>query len=177
MKIREVIVVEGQNDINKIQSCIEADCLKTNGTHLSKKFLQQLVEINNVRGVIVMTDDDYPGRWIRTQIQEHLKNCKHAYIDKKVSSTKRKVGIEHATCETIQKALKDIVHYETESETLSYTEYISCGFISGQSTELRQQVLKHLGLPTMNNKRLFKTLNMMKITKEELERIVHANHQ
>lgn len=177
MKIKEVIIVEGQNDINKIQSCIEADCLKTNGTHLSKKFLQQLVEINTIRGVIVMTDDDYPGRWIRTQIQEHLKTCKHAYVDKKVSSTTRKVGIEHASCEVIKKALNDIVHYETESESLSYTEYINCGFISGQSSEIRQKVLQQLGLPTMNNKRLYKTLNMMKITIEELERIVHVNHQ
>lgn len=177
MKIREVIVVEGQNDINKIQSCIEADCLKTNGTHLSKKFLQQLVEINTIRGVIVMTDDDYPGRWIRTQIQEQLKTCKHAYVDKKVSSTTKKVGIEHASCETIKKALVDLVQYESENESISYTEYIACGFISGQSSQLRQKVLQELGLPTMNNKRLFKTLNMMKITKEELERIVHANNQ
>lgn len=177
MKIKEVIIVEGQNDINKIQSCIEVDCLKTNGTHLSKKFLQQLIEINNIRGVIVMTDDDYPGRWIRTQIQEQLKTCKHAYVDKKVSSTTKKVGIEHATCETIKKALVDLVQYESESESISYAEYIACGFISGQSSQLRQKVLQELGLPTMNNKRLFKTLNMMKITKDELERIVHDNNK
>lgn len=35
MKIKEIIVVEGKNDTNVLQSCIDCDTIETNGTHLS----------------------------------------------------------------------------------------------------------------------------------------------
>lgn len=167
LEIKEVIIVEGQNDINKVQSCVQCDCLKTNGTHLNPGFLKDLIKINQTRGIIVMTDDDYPGRWIRSQIQEVLGNCKHAYIDKSVSSTPKKVGIEHASCQEIKRALSEVCSYDIKNESLSFSDYIELDLVSNYVK--RNKMIKKLGLPPMNSKRFFKVLNMMNITKEDLE--------
>lgn len=171
LKISEIIVVEGQNDINKVSSCIHCDCVKTNGTHLSQSFLEQLKTMNKTRGVIVMTDDDYPGRWIRSQIQEALGECKHAYIDKSVSRTSRKVGIEHASCQSIVEALNKVSHYSNESQSISKSEYVESGLVTNY--QQRNQLIKKLGLPPMNSKRFFKVLNMMNISLKEL---LNENH-
>ena len=42
MKIKEVIVVEGKNDTNKLKSVLECDTIETSGTHLSKQVLDTL---------------------------------------------------------------------------------------------------------------------------------------
>lgn len=177
IKIKEVIVVEGQNDIHKIQSCVDADVIKTNGTHLSKKTLDQLRQLNQTRGIIVMTDDDYPGRWIRTQIQDALGDCKHAFVDKSVSRTSRKVGVEHASCEVIVAALEKVVSFEQAVVTIAMDVYQSYG-LQGQSDSANKRnfILKQLGLPTMNGKRLYKTLNMMRISELELSQLMEDYH-
>ena len=40
-----------------------------------------------MRGVIVLTDPDFPGEKIRKIITEHVPDCKHAFIDKKSALT------------------------------------------------------------------------------------------
>lgn len=165
-KIKEVILVEGQNDINKLKSCCVCDCLKTNGTHLSKQFLKQLEKINQERGIIVFTDDDYPGRWIRTQIQTHLGSVKHAYIDKRVSRTSKKVGVEHAQCHDIISSLENIVTMVIDQQSITKQEYIELDLVT--NSEKRNQIIQSLGLPPMNSRRFFNVLNMMGISAQEL---------
>lgn len=166
-KIFEVIVVEGQNDINKVKSCLDCDCLKTNGTHLSKTFLDSLKELNQTRGIIVLTDDDYPGRWIRTQIQETLGTVKHAYIDKKVSSTPKKVGVEHAHCQEIIKAINQVRTMKSFQQSMTYSEYLELDLVL--NSQKRNELIKKMGLPRMNGRRFFNVLNMMGISAKELD--------
>lgn len=174
-RIKEIIVVEGQNDVNKVQSCLEADVVMTHGTHMSQKFINHLKELNKTRGIIVMTDDDYPGRWIRTQIHDALGSCKHAFVDKKVSSTAHKVGIEHASCRDIVKALENVVTLEEFGDTLSFEDFHAYG-LSGleDSSRLRKQLTDQLNLPVMNAKRLYKTLNMMRLTKQDIDQLLEG---
>lgn len=166
-KIKQVIVVEGQNDINKVQTCVHCDCIKTNGTHLSNQILNQLKEINKTRGIIVFTDDDYPGRLIRSRIQEALGTVEHAYIDKKVSSTSKKTGVEHASCEDILNSLSNVMVLDDSIDSFPYTKYIELGLVTNH--QKRNQLIKQLGLPPMNSKRFFKVLNQMNISPQELK--------
>ncbi len=125
-----------------------------------------------------MTDDDYPGGWIRTQIFEVVGPTKHAFIDKKDSKTTKKVGIEHASCEAIKKALQNVITFMEIQESISWSFYVDCGF-QGQSdsASLRQRLVKKLGLPMMNAKRLYKTLNMMNISEQELTDLLKEERQ
>lgn len=165
-KIKQVIVVEGQNDINKLVSCVNCNCLKTNGTHISTKLIKQLKVLNKTRGVIIFTDDDYPGRYIRTILQNELGHVGHAYIDKKVSRTTKKVGVEHASCDEIRKSLSKVVIMETSNESFPFSDYVDMDLVLNHKK--RNKLIEKLGLPIMNSKRFYKVLNMMSITPQEL---------
>ncbi|MBU5910030.1 toprim domain-containing protein, partial [Vibrio cholerae O1] len=61
------------------------------------------------RGVIVLTDPDFPGDKIRSTITEHVKGVKHAYIDReKAKNKKGKIGVEHADLIDIKEALMHV---------------------------------------------------------------------
>lgn len=176
-KIKEVIIVEGKHDLAKIQACIDADVLITNGTHVSKEFLEECKRINEERGIVIFTDPDSPGEMIRTKIIEAVGTAKHASLTTKQSRNKRKVGIEHASCEDIIEALQNVVTFEEGRTTLTNQEFFELG-LSGQpnSQELRDILSEALGIPVTNAKRCFKYLNMMGIDKEEVERILKGEH-
>ncbi len=165
-KIRQVIVVEGQNDINKVQSCVPCDCIKTNGTHLSASLLKHLKELNKTRGIIIMTDDDSPGRMIRSQIFEAVGPCGHVFIDRKVSQTSKKIGIEHASCAVIKEALSKVIMMDEANDTFPYTEYLDLNLVIDH--QKRNKLIKKLGLPPMNSKRFFKVQNMMQLTPQDV---------
>ena len=42
---------------------------------------------NKKRGVIIFTDPDAPGEKIRSTINQHVKGCKNAFIDRKKAIT------------------------------------------------------------------------------------------
>ena len=112
MKLKEVIVVEGKNDTNKLKSIFDCDTIETGGTHLSKQCLDTLKQVQNKRGIIVFTDPDYPGELIRKKINDAIPNVKHAFIQKDKAKTSKKVGVEHASKEDIMEALSHLLTYK-----------------------------------------------------------------
>ncbi|GGK32008.1 hypothetical protein GCM10010965_26050 [Caldalkalibacillus thermarum] len=65
MKIKEVIVVEGRNDTIKVQQAVEADTIETGGSALGAEVVERIRLAQERRGVIILTDPDYPGEAIR----------------------------------------------------------------------------------------------------------------
>ncbi len=49
----------------------------------TEQTLEVIRNARQSRGVIVLTDPDFPGDKIRSTITEHVKGVKHAYIDRK----------------------------------------------------------------------------------------------
>jgi ribonuclease M5 len=105
MKIKELIVVEGLHDLNKLKTVIDAEIIITHGMHLSDDVLETIRENSETRGVIVFTDPDNPGDLIRQKITEACPLVKHAHLKSKDARHKRKVGIEHASAQTLLQAL------------------------------------------------------------------------
>lgn len=179
MKIEEVIVVEGKNDTINIKKAVDAYTIETGGTHLSPKTLRLIEEAAKIRGVIVFTDPDSPGDQIRTKINQHVKGCKNAFLPSKLARGKGKVGIEHASVEDIREALRNCVTYdENKKETLSWKEFIELG-LNGRtnSSELRKKVGTYFHLGEANAKTCFKRLNMLEVTKAEIEEILRQNDE
>lgn len=177
LSIQEAIVVEGKHDGDKIKSCVDAHIIYTQGTHLSLKTLALIKQTNKTQGVIVFTDPDGPGEMIRTRIIEVVGTCKHASLSLKQSKSKRKVGIEHASCEDIVEALKEVATFDVQKTTLSQEDFFALG-LSGQkdSQERRDFLSEKLNIPHTNAKRCFKYLNMMGKTKEELEDLLKERY-
>ncbi len=62
MKIKEIIVVEGRDDTARIKLAVDADTIETNGSAIGDEVIRQIRLAQETRGVIVLTDPDFPGR-------------------------------------------------------------------------------------------------------------------
>lgn len=174
MKIKEIIVVEGKHDSEKLKKYFDCDTIETSGTYLSKATMKFIEIAQKERGVIIFTDPDVPGNKIRTMINQSVPLCLNAFIEKEKAKTTKKVGIEHASKEDLQHALENVITYQEHFiETITKADFIDLG-LEGQpsSKMLRQKVGNALCVGEANAKTLYKRLNMLRITSLQLERIM-----
>ena len=171
MKIKEIIVVEGRDDTVAILNAVDADTIETNGSAIGKHVIEQIKLAKERRGVIVLTDPDYPGERIRKIISQHVPGCKHAFLPKKeaISKNGQDLGVENASREAIQNALKDAQQEENDwVEQVSKEELVALGLIAGKNSRIRRERLGELlKIGFTNGKQLYKRLIMFKITEEE----------
>lgn len=165
-KINEVIIVEGKTDTAIIKKLFDADTIETHGLALTKETLDFIEETAKTRGIIILTDPDYPGLHIRNMIMERIPDAKHAFVNKKDAIGKKKLGIAEAKEEAIIKALENVVTFSNQEESISWQEFLSLDIIGNKQKRLEIYELFHLGYG--NVKTLFKRLNMAHITKEDI---------
>ncbi|MFC7061754.1 ribonuclease M5 [Halobacillus seohaensis] len=173
MKIKEVIVVEGRDDTARIRQAVEADTIETNGSAINEEVLERIYHAQQKRGIIIFTDPDYPGERIRHIVNEHVPDCKHAFLPKELARAKRNkgVGIEHASLEDIKQALSGV--YELAEELtidIDQDELIGYGLIGGPLANQRREKLGIvLRIGKTNGKQLVKRLNMFQISRKQLD--------
>ncbi|WP_202081436.1 ribonuclease M5 [Caldalkalibacillus salinus] len=180
MKIDEIIVVEGRDDTVAVQRAVDADTIETGGSALNEEKLNRIRLAQERRGVIVLTDPDYPGERIRKLIDEAVPGCKHAFIPKALALSKRgKLGVEHASPGAIRAALKDVkyAHHkkeEADSEYDAFAPTISTlqayGLVGSQeASRLRALMGENLGIGYCNAKQFQKRLQSFRVTQVEFE--------
>ena len=165
-KIKEIIVLEGKSDTALLKELFEVDTIETHGLALDKKTLELIKEANKTRGVIVLTDPDFPGKKIRDQIQTVVPNCKHAFVSKKDATGKKKLGIAEANKEAVVLALENMVSFDVDNQSITWHEFIDLDIIGNKQRRLLVYDLFNLGYG--NVKTLFKRLNMVGISKEDV---------
>lgn len=166
-----VIVVEGTSDINKLKNLIDADFVSVNGSAISEEILQYLEELSKQREIIVLTDPDYPGEQIRKKISQRVE-CYHAFVDRKHASNGKKLGVAECDKEEIIRALKDFVFLGEDNHSISFNEFCLLQLTGPGSEERREKVAKHFSLGHCNSKTLFKRLNMLNITYQQIKEIL-----
>jgi len=179
VRIKEVIVVEGKDDTQKIKQAVEADTIETNGSAINSTTLDQIKHAYEKRGVIVFTDPDYPGQRIRSIVSERVPGVKHAFLTKDEARDKfdRGIGIEHASKAAIKEALaavyeRDDAPYQSE---ITRDDLMRYGLIADNDAKYRREyVTKALRIGYCNGKQLLKRLAMFKITAEQLATVVNA---
>ena len=119
-KIKEVIVVEGKDDVSALRRAVEADILITTGLGLTEKRIEEIRVMAERQGVIVFTDPDFPGGKIRHILKDKIPGCKHAYITKDEARCPKtgKYGVEYASPEAILRALKAAKAEQQEYEVI-----------------------------------------------------------
>ena len=165
-KIKEVIVVEGKTDTAIIKKLFDADTIETHGLGIDEKTLDFIEQAQKTRGVIILTDPDYPGMRIRNTIMKRVPEAKHAFVNKEDAIGEKKVGIAEAKEEAIIKALENVVSFSHEDESISWNEFISLDIIGNKKRRLKVYDTFHLGYG--NVKTLFKRLNLAHITKKDI---------
>lgn len=173
MKIKEIIVVEGKSDTVAIKRAIGADTIETNGSAIDDETLQRIQHAMEKRGVIIFTDPDYPGRRIRSIIEERVPGVKHAFLDKKLAIAKngQGVGIEHASDEDIREALSSVYSIDNlPTVEFSPADLMGARLIGHPDAKRRRErlaVLLQIG--HVNGKGLKKRLEMFRIGQDRLE--------
>lgn len=166
--IKEVVVVEGIHDQQRVQSIYpEIDCIVTNGSVISEDTIALIAQAKRTRGVILFLDPDFPGKKIMNQILSAVPGCKIAFLNKKdaISKNRKKVGVEHAKTEDIRQALEALFEVrEANPDPVSADVLIALGLLNGsRSQQLRKVACEALRIPFCNGKTFLKTINMLAI--------------
>lgn len=171
MKIKEIIVVEGRDDTNRVKEAVDCDTFETNGSAITKRKIERLKILSQNRGIIILTDPDYAGKRIRNIITQNIPTAKQAYIsNKKAVDKKGKIGIEAASKEDIIFALeKCYTPLETIKNDITNELLIKLGLVADKSSKiLREKLCEKLNIEYTNAKQLLNKLNMYNISKEQL---------
>ena len=166
-KIKEIVIVEGRYDKNTVSQAVDATIIETAGFGIfsDKEKIALLRKLAKKRGLIILTDSDKAGFFIRGRLRGMIDgiDVKHAYIPdiqgkekrKSTTSKEQKLGVEGMSTDVIIKALElsgatfDIESDETLcNEKITKTDLYSIGLSGGtDSAQKRHDLKKRLDLP------------------------------
>ena len=174
--IKEVIVVEGKDDIVAVKAALDAEVIATGGFGYKKELVETLRQLSERRGIIILTDPDYAGEQIRKDLSNKIKNCKHAFLPQGKAIKKGDIGIENASKEDIIEAIsKSRPNNIEKSEEFTKEEIIALGLMGGAgSREKREKIGAILGIGYSNSKQFLNRLNNFGVTREEFEKAVEG---
>lgn len=171
-RIKEVIVVEGRDDIDAVGKAVDADIIATHGFGIAKETWDVLASAYEKRGLIIFTDPDHAGEGIRKRLTERFPDSKQAFLDRPSAEKKGDIGIENAQPGDILEALDKAHACIEEAESPGYTndDMKAWGLVgTGRAAERREQLGKALGIGNANAKSFLKKLNGFGIERSEIE--------
>lgn len=167
--IKEIIVVEGKDDISAIKKAVDAELIATSGYHISKEVLNRIELASKTRGIIIFTDPDYAGERIRERLSKIFKNSKHAFLPQEQAKKKDDIGIENAKPEDILSALeKARVEKIPDREEFNIKDLIDYGLVYKPDSSIkRKKIGKYLGIGYCNSKQFLRRLNNYGVSRDE----------
>ena len=79
-KIKEVIVVEGKDDISAVKNAVDAEVFQVNGHAVRKnRSIEFLKLAYENKGLIILTDPDYAGEEIRKYLCKNRQFRKYRF--------------------------------------------------------------------------------------------------
>ena len=169
--IKEVIIVEGRDDISAVKAAVDAEVIEVNGFAVRKvKTLEKIKTAYEKKGIIILTDPDFAGEKIRKTLNDNFPLAKNAFISREDGTKDGDVGVENAQPEAIIDALfkaKCVVNSDLE-ELFNTSHMIDNNLIgSPNSAEKRAEIGKKLGIGYSNGKQFLSRLNRYGITYDE----------
>ena len=175
IKIKEIIVVEGRDDITAIKRVVDAHIIALNGfSALSKKTINKIVELSKNNDLILFTDPDFAGKKIRDTLKRYIPNIKHAFVSQKDATRNDNIGVENANDKAILEALKNVVTANQDGKNrFNISDLIDNRFVSGSNAKERRIMLGDiLKIGYYNAKQLLKALNSFNISREQFNAAV-----
>lgn len=167
--IKEIIVVEGRDDISAVKRAVEAEIIATSGYHISKSTIDRIRKASETRGIIIFTDPDRAGELIRERLSKLFKDSKHAFLPLDQATKDGDIGIENASPVDIIQALKKARAETTESrDEFRKEDLVEYGLSGSPDSSVRREKLgRILGVGYCNGKQFLKRLNNYGVTREE----------
>ena len=174
--IKEVVVVEGKQDIAAVKRALEAECLATGGFTLAPATLDKIAAAYQRNGIIILTDPDSAGERIRKNLTTRFPLAKHAFIPKEDATADGDIGVEQASPEAIRAALAKVRYQVAQlREEFTAADIQAAGLAGSPEAARRRAVLgKELGLGYANAKTFLRRLNHYGVGREEFAAAVAA---
>lgn len=172
--IKEVIVVEGRDDITAVKQAVDAEVIATGGFGINKKVIDRIKEAQKRKGVIVLTDPDFAGEKIRAIIAKRVPGIKHAYIAQEDGIKGDDIGVENAKPEIIIEALKRAKMTEEEYKEIYTSEDMFFFKLTGNEDSKKRRIIlgKELGIGYGNSNQMLTRLNKYSIDIEEFKKAI-----
>ncbi|MDY0236394.1 MAG: ribonuclease M5 [Gudongella sp.] len=167
--IKEVIVVEGKDDISAVKAALECEIVSTNGFNYGKKLVSTLKSLQERRGLIILLDPDFEGERIRRDLAKQIPQAKHAYLSQNKAMKKDNIGVENAKPEDIIEAINKARPVKIELvKIFDKQDLVLFGLSGSDSASRRRKKLGELlGIGYTNAKGLLNRLNNLGIAREE----------
>lgn len=170
--IREIIVVEGRDDVTAVKQAVEAEVIAVHGFGISRETILRIRKAARERGVIVLTDPDFAGETIRRRIEGFCPGVRHAYIMRSEGTRKNDVGVENADPESIRRALAT-AHATAAEPRREFTtaDLLDHGLMGRADSRARRQALgRSLGIGYGSAAALLSRLNHYGISRADFEK-------
>ena len=168
-----VIVVEGIHDQMIIERIYpQANVVITNGSEIAGETIEFLKVLSSTHDIIIFTDPDTPGEKIRNKIAKAIPTAKHGFLRKKdaISKNHKKVGIEHASIACIKESLDHLITDFKTPNTIHLKDLYDLKLLGmPNSGLLRDAISEKLNIGKPNGKTFLKRVNMLRMSREELE--------
>ncbi len=163
--LREAVIVEGRYDRMKLSEFIGSPVIETGGFRVFNDAERRALirSVAEQRGILIMTDVDGAGFVIRSYLSGIVPpdRVKHCYIPTVLGTEKRKnapskeglLGVEGLSADVLADAIErsgaTVIGRATRPESEITKQDFYTLLLSGRegSAELRQRVLRDLGLP------------------------------
>ena len=174
--IKEIVVVEGQNDLLVVKRAVEADVIITGGARIRRGVWQQLETAYERRGLILLLDPDQAGDAIRRRLSAKFPLAKHAFVPRRAATANNDVGIEQASPEAVARALavarSEIAEFV---DRFGVPDLYNNGLVGASGAEERRARLGELlGIGYANARQFVNRLNRYGIEKEEFAHALAA---
>ena len=158
--IKEIIVVEGRDDVTAVKRALDAELITTGGFGFPKGVMERIKAAQKRRGVIIFTDPDFAGEKIR----------------KKKAKKDGDIGIENASPESILKALNKVRTESSEKRNeFGQVDLIRNNLIGNEDASYRRDKIGQiLGIGYGNAKQFLSRLNNYGVTREEFVEAVKS---
>ncbi|QDR83271.1 ribonuclease M5 [Sporomusa termitida] len=167
--IKEVIVVEGKQDIAAVKRAVDAECIATEGFNLLPRCLSRIEQAYQKRGIIILTDPDSAGERIRKFLSERFPEARHAFVPREQANANNDIGIEQASPAAIRDALSKVRLHEWEPTNEFNWQDIMAAGLSGvpAAAGRRAAVGEKLGIGYANAKSFLYRLNHYGVSRDE----------
>ena len=174
IKLDFVIVVEGKTDTIKLQKLFDVKTIETNGSSIDESCKKLIANcIKHHINLVFLLDPDVMGNKIRDQLNQLFPNQKNVFLQyEDINKNKHKIGIAEAYDDVLIQQLTKIDFKQNNNKSnLTWFDFLKSDLVFNKI--LKKKVLDFYHLPLVNNKKLFKYLLMLNITKEELENVIN----
>ena len=158
--INDVIVVEGNSDIAYLSSYIKAIYVATRGNQIPQKEIDFLNHLPKDKRILVLTDSDEAGQYIRERLNKLFIKCENIYVDISKCHKNGKHGVAECEIEEILTKLNPYFSTYEIKDNIKPCDLVELGL---NNKEKRDYICQKLHLGICNNKTLIKRINYLQI--------------